>query len=324
MDVARVAIIGCSRIAQRKFLPALLACETAKVQVVASRSYERSQAIAERFGGVPTVGYSEAIRRDDVDVVYISTPNATHPKLIEEAARAGKDVLCEKSLATTFHDAEDAVSEARLRNIALMEGFMYQHHPQHELIRDIIRRGDIGEIRIVKSHFGFPPLPADDIRYDHSLGGGALLDAGTYPLHVCRMILGGQPTVRGAVLSSGNFDVDISGAALLEGNDWGFGQVAFGFEHSYRNYYEVLGSEGTVLTDRAFSVPHDFMPTVRLQRSGNVTEFKIPPADQFRIQLDVFLRGRGDEEQRASWLDEILAQAKLVDSVRLTACKSNE
>src|SRR5690348_5085421 len=76
------------------------------VSAVASRSKAGAQAAAAELGAQAVAESPEAlIARDDVDVVHICTPNATHAELARKAIAAGKAVICEKPLATTVADA---------------------------------------------------------------------------------------------------------------------------------------------------------------------------------------------------------------------------
>ena len=105
MTRVRFGIIGCGGIARKAFLPALAASDLAEVAAVASRSREGVDELTRSLGSVPVVeGYSELLRREDVDAVYIATPTGLHAEWIVAAAEAGKHVLCEKTLATNLEE----------------------------------------------------------------------------------------------------------------------------------------------------------------------------------------------------------------------------
>ena len=82
------------------------------------------------------------------------------------------------------------VELAEVKDLALLENFQFQFHSQFAYLRDFIQSEEFGELRAFRASFGFPPFPdSTNIRYDKSLGGGALLDAGAYMTKVSQLCL---------------------------------------------------------------------------------------------------------------------------------------
>jgi len=313
----RFGVIGCGAHAKKTFLPAIDRCVNSRIVAVASREESKAEELAKQFYCDAVVGYEGVLIRDDIDVVYISTPIGLHAEWILKAARSGKHVLCEKTLTTSLVDTIEAVECCRANNVALMEGFAYQYHLQHKVIKELVEEGYLGQPVLFQAWFGFPPHPSKH-RYDPLLGGGALLDAGAYTIHSARQFFGREPITVSASLDRGGYEVDVHGSILL---DFGEGQtalLAFGFNNMYRNAYSIWGTEGCITTQRAFSLPPDFSPSLILEKQGLRDELSVQPCDHFVRQLDEFCSGIGDANKLEAWSADAIAQARVVDVIQKT------
>ncbi|MDQ0779123.1 NDP-hexose-3-ketoreductase [Streptomyces aurantiacus] len=312
----RIGVLGCGGIAMRRMLPAMARTSAVEVAAVASRDKERAEAAASRFGADPVHGYEALLERDDIDAVYVPLPPALHAPWTARALKAGKHALVEKPMVTGAQEARDLAALAEEGRLVLMESFMFLHHAQHATVIACLEHGDIGELRGLTAEFGFPPLPSQDIRNRPELGGGALLDAGAYPLRLTQLLLGGTVSVLGATLTAdGTTGVDVIGDALLRGDTGVASHVAFGFRHAYRSAYTLWGSTGRIVLDRAFTPPPEHRPVLRIERQDRVEELTLPPDDQFAnisARFAALVRGEGDPApERAA----AVRQAELVDAV---------
>jgi dTDP-3,4-didehydro-2,6-dideoxy-alpha-D-glucose 3-reductase len=311
----RFGVLGCGGIANRSMIPALRASEHADLVAVASRSPQTASATATRFDCEGVVGYEALLARTDLDAIYIALPIGLHHAWALAAARRGLHVLCEKSLAGTLAECEAMVACAEQEGVALLEGFAYQFHPNHEAVRDAMAAGAIGDPIQVRACFGFPPLP-DGHRYDPALGGGSLNDVGAYCVHAARMLFAAEPRSISATLDCGARAVDVHGAALL---DFGAGRSAvlgFGFDNMYRNLYEVWGTTGVLTVNRVFSIPPSMQATLEIARQNGVERRMLPAADHFLAQVDAFCAGVHDPAKAQAWRDEALAQARAMERLR--------
>ena len=317
MNKARFGAIGCGNITRKAFLPALHATSCAELVAVASRSRDKAREFASQFDCEAVVGYEALLARDDINVVYIATPIALHAKWAVAAAQTGKHVLCEKALATSVEETLHILDACEKHNVAVFEGFMYQFHPQHATVRRVIDEGRIGEPVLFQAWFGFPPLHDDDIRYRPDLGGGALLDAGSYTVHSARRFFGREPVHVHASLDNGDHQVDIHGSALLDFGSGQTAQIAFGFDNVYRNSYMVWGTKGVLTLSRAFSVPPTFVPAMVLQQQDYREERSLEPYDQFVGEIEAFCMGLDDENMRLVWLEDAMRQSRVLESIRV-------
>jgi predicted dehydrogenase len=311
----RFGVLGCGSIAQKAMLPALASSPRARLVAVASRSEEKAKRCAAGFDCEAATDYQDLLQRDDIEAVYIALPVGLHAQWALEAARNRKSVLCEKTLAATLHETRQIISACETASVALMEGFTYQFHPQHRAVRELVAAGGIGDPVLFQSWLGFPPIDSPH-RYDPALGGGALLDAGTYTIHGARRFFGTEPEVLSAVLENGDTGVDIYGSVHLKFGERLTAMTAFGFNYMYRNSYAIWGTEGSVTLTRAFSIPAHFAPTMIVERQGCREERTLSPADQFRLEVEAFCDGMEDEAQRRGWAADALDQAIALDRVR--------
>src|ERR1700739_1632360 len=110
------------------------------------------EAFSRRFPHVPTTaGFAELLDDPAIEAVAIATPPRTHHALASAALRAGKHVLVEKPLATTFADACDLAETAEGEGRVLMPGHTFLYSPAVNTVRDLIRSGDVGDIHFVTS-----------------------------------------------------------------------------------------------------------------------------------------------------------------------------
>jgi predicted dehydrogenase len=204
----RWGILGPGGIAGR-FVDALAAHGSQRVVAVGSRSVERARAFASQHAIEHAVGSpEELVGRGDVDVVYIATPHNSHLAMAELALGAGKHVLIEKPLATTEADAARITGRARDQGLLAMEAMWTRYLPQADVLRQLLEAGAIGEVTSVSADFGFvfPYDPAHRL-FNPDLAGGALLDAGVYPVSFVVSVLG-LPTSVHAIGSRAATGVD--------------------------------------------------------------------------------------------------------------------
>lgn len=324
MTVA-LGLLGTSEFAGRRVLPAVAASSRLSLAAVASRNVERAKDVASLYGARAASGYDEVLAAPDVDAVYVPLPCALHDRWAAAALRAGKHVLVEKPLAATGPRAAELVAEAARCGRVLRENTLFLHHPAHGTVRGLVADGRLGELRRLSAVFTIPPLPADDIRYDPALAGGALRDVGMYPLRAARLFLGPALEIAGATLRMCGVDgVDLGGQVLLVGPDGTLADLTFGFEHTYEARYTLAGSRARLTLDRAWTPPASHRPVLRIDEQDHAEEIVLPAADQVAAGLEEFADAvaRPDAPVPAD-LDPVVAAevAGLVDAVERTAVR---
>ena len=315
MSKLKIGVLGCANIAQRSVIPAFIEIAGFELVAVASRTITKAQDFAAEFKCEAIEGYQNLIDREDIDAIYMPLPTGLHEEWVLKALEAGKHVHIEKSLAMTYESAKKMVDLAREKNLLIMENFMFLYHQQHEFVKQQIEQGVIGEIRCFRSSFGFPPLDSTNFRYNKELGGGALLDAAAYTVRVSQLFLGNDVWVEAANLNHLNTDVDLFGGAYIKSINGQFAEVAFGFDNFYQCNYEIWGSKGKIIAQRAFTPAKDFKPIITVEQQGEIVNHEIPAENHFINILNEFKRciTEGDFESK---YEEILNQSRLLQELK--------
>src|SRR4029079_5858975 len=166
-----------------------------RVTLISGRDEQAVAAAATSYGAERwTTDWRALVSSPDVDVVDICTPPGTHAEIAEAAAAAGKAMLSEKPLATSYRrawEATAAVARAGVRNAI---GFNYRRLPAVALMRRMIADGAIGEVRLwrgiwLSDEFTDPATPFD-WRFDREMGGTTIADLGSHMLDMALWMVG--------------------------------------------------------------------------------------------------------------------------------------
>jgi predicted dehydrogenase len=320
----RFGILGTAGIARTFFLPGARRARLASVVAIASRDPERAQTFATEFK-IPRVHASyEALLADpDVDAVYIPLPNRLHEEWTIAAARAGKHVLCEKPVAAHVAAAQRMADACRAGGVVLMEAFMWRHHPQHRRVRELLTSGIIGAPNFVRASFSFvidqPVDQPTNVRLQHDLEGGSLMDVGCYGVNAARWVFESEPEVAlGQQSMDDEYAVDMAFAGVLH---FGGGRLAV-FDSSFvrapRNTYTVEGPLGTLHVERSFR-PDDDPARIVVSRPDqpDLVE-EIPAAHQFALEIDHFAESVAEGRLLAPAEDGV-AQARVIEALYASA-----
>ena len=313
----RLGVMGCAEFALRAMIPAFIDCNETSLVAVASRTEAKAQKFSTLFGCESLVGYESLLDREDIEAIYMPLPTGIHEEWVKKTIAAGKHILVEKTFAENHESATTLVDSARKKNCLIIENFLFPHHSQHAWVLDRVAKGEVGDIHLVRSTFGFPPLSETDFRYNPSLGGGALLDVGAYVVKTARIFLGNSLELLGATLKyDEKTGVDIYGDAMLKNASGQVAQVSFGFDYFYQCHYELLGTKGKLVVERAFTPPPGFQPSVRIEHQGDRQNISLP-ADNHYINMSRFFANTiRSENNWAEHYDSLLRQSELIDAIR--------
>ncbi len=242
----RWGILGCGSIAG-KFAEGLQFVPDAKLVAAASRSQEKADAFADKFGATGRHASYELLAQDpDVDVVYVATPHPLHAAHSILCLNAGKAVLCEKPFTVNAAQAAQMIEVARARKVFLMEAMWSRFFPLMGRVREIVRSGAIGDARMVQADFGFRTGVNPEGRlFNPALGGGGLLDVGVYALSLASMLLG-APTQITSVAQIGETGVDEQAALALMYAEGRIASLTTGIRTNTPHEAFVLGTDGMI------------------------------------------------------------------------------
>ena len=277
-------LLGTARI-NRALIPPLRSSPRNRLRAVASRRPETAAAYAREWGIERAHGSYEALLADpEIDVVYVSLPNALHAEWTVRAARAGKHVLCEKPLCTSVADVDAVAAAAAEARVVVAEAFMYRHHPQTLRVREMVSGGGLGAVRFVRGSFSFSLTRPGDVRLDPALHGGALWDVGCYPLSFARTVLGEEPVDVMGAQRLGPTGVDLTFAGQLRFPSGAIGQLDCSFEMPFRTVMEIVGTEGTLTVHQPFKPGPE--ATLLLQRGETSEAMASPSTDLYLGEVE--------------------------------------
>lgn len=323
MKKIRWGIIGCAGIAKHSVIPGIQKSETGEVAAIASRGLDKAKQTAEELT-IPTAygSYEELLADPTIEAVYIPLPNHMHKEWVILAAEAGKHVLCEKPLALTAQEAQEMAAACEKAGVVFAEAFMYRYHPRYNVIHDIIRSGEIGEIRGIHGTFTFNNAKnKNNIRYKQDWGGGSLYDVGVYPISAARMLLNEEPqaaTVH-ALLSEEHDYVDMMASGILEFNKGVALTFDCGMWATFRNTLEVLGTDGRIEVPSAFVVNQDERDNFFVHTKDGRREVEVPRLNQYALQADAIGRSIRNGEPLPFPSSDAVLNMKVLDACLTSA-----
>ncbi|MEH0935980.1 Gfo/Idh/MocA family protein [Micromonospora psammae] len=189
--MTRWGILATGHIAGR-FAEDLRLVPGAELAAVGSRTPEAAERFAARHGAGRAYGsWAELAADDGLDVIYVATPHAAHHEATRVCLDAGRAVLVEKPFTLDLASTTELVEAARARGIFLMEAMWMRTNPLILRVVELVADGAIGELTSVRADFGAAgPFPPEHRMRARTLGGGALLDLGVYPVSLAHLLLG--------------------------------------------------------------------------------------------------------------------------------------
>ena len=287
--ILRFGIIGCSSVAKRRFLPALQKSASARLERIGSRSPAKAAEYASAFSCAKAGSYEAVLADPEVDAIYLSIPVALHEFWLREAAKHKKHILCEKPAFSSLRPGIEIVRECREQGVRLMEGYMFRYHPQHGLVRKLVRENAIGRPRFFTGEYAVPRPAPEDIRFKPELGGGVFLDAAGYlPAAAALQIEAPPVSVLCQQVMDAATGVDEAVAMMVQFADGQIGHYRAAYGLQYRARYSLHGTLGRIEVERAFAINPDVEGRVVLETNDGVKRLTAEPADQFLLMIDDF------------------------------------
>jgi predicted dehydrogenase len=250
--VLRFALLGCGDIG---ILRAAAIARTPGCRLTVACDVEggKAAAAAQKGDGAATsTDWRDALRRDDVDAVIISTPPALHLEMARAAFDAGKHVLCEKPLARSPDECREMVAAAHRSGRRLATGFNYRFYPSFAEARTLLHSGIIGELDHVRSYGGYSATSHNQawVHDAATVGGGALRDIGIHLIDLTRDFLGDVQAVQGSATGDiWNYPgCEDNGFAILRSSSGRVATVQASWTEwrKYQFRVELVGSRGCI------------------------------------------------------------------------------
>jgi predicted dehydrogenase len=316
----RWGVISTANIGMGKVTPGIMKSPHSTVTAIASRDLARAREAADQLGIAKAYGsYDEMLADPEIDAVYNPLPNHLHVDLTLAAAAAGKHVLCEKPIGLDAKDAE------RLRavpgGILVAEAFMVRYHPQWLRAREIVRSGELGEVRAVFSLFTYFNTDPADVRNQADIGGGGILDIGCYPVTGGRFIFEDEPKrVVALVDRDPTFRTDRQASVIA---DFGNGRhLTFLVSTQLVNTQsiELVGTKGRVEIMIPFNAPQDQHTAIIVDKGEslgrNLARREImPAADQYTEQAEAFALAVLGKQPLLWGIDDAIRSMRVLDAI---------
>lgn len=273
----KIGVLGNSSIAKKSIIPAIKKSKNFDLCGIGSRNKETGKSY-------------DDILNSDVDVIYVSLPIGLHFKWGKKVLESGKHLLLEKTFTENYKQAKELFDLAKSSNLFCMEALMYEFHPLQKQIDSLLT--DIGDIKSVEAHFGFPHFEdKSNIRYKKELGGGAILDCLVYPLSFIFKTLGSDfINYDSTILYDKENDVDERGYIKLTYNK-SVGNISYGFGHAYRNEITIWGTKSILKLKRIFSRPENCDEHIEVWTNGVCKVYEVDKKDHFLEMLNSFYDG---------------------------------
>jgi len=168
-----------------KFVKALKLLDNVELYAVAARDISKAKMFAQEHGVKKYYGsYEELAADSEVEIIYIASPHSHHFEHTMLCLKNRKAVLCEKAFALNTSEVQAMIDEARRQNVFLMEALWPPFQPIYKKTKELLLKGEIGQLVHIDAKFGFqPPYDPSERKFNLALGGGSLLDIGIYPVH---------------------------------------------------------------------------------------------------------------------------------------------
>jgi predicted dehydrogenase len=312
----RIGILGAARIAPMALIRPAKQVPEAAIVAVAARDPERARAFARKHG-IPRVAesYASLVADPEIDAIYNPLPNSLHAEWSIKAMEAGKDVLCEKPLASNADEAATMVQAAARCGRLLMEAFHYRYHPLAARMKAIVDSGGLGAVRHIEAVMCIPLIVPGDIRYRWNLAGGAAMDVGCYTINLVRFLAGAEPEVVRAEARLSSPKIDRWMTADFRFADGRTGRITCSLFSSQLLSLRALvrGERGEL---RVFNpiAPH-FYHRLTVRTADGTTRERVPGDATYTHQLRAFVAAVRDRIAPPTDGTDGIANMRVIDAV---------
>jgi len=315
-NAIRIGILGAASIVPTAIMGPVRNMPEVRVAVIAARDPKRAEKFARRHG-IPRVHrtYAELLADPEIDAVYNPLPNSLHAEWTIRALRAGKHVLCEKPFASNAREAMEMAAAKQETGRVLSEGFAYRYHPLAARMKAVMTNGEIGKIQRIEARFCFLLPSPSNIRYRYDLSGGALMDAGCYPVSLARFLAGTEPTVADAQAKTIKPNVDSRVEANLTfPNDLSAHIVCDMLSAKlFDSLVKISGDAGEMSVLNPYH-PHWFhWMTIHTPRGTQ--RGQVPGENVYSLQLRAFAKAIRDGSPLSTDANDAVHNMRLIDAI---------
>jgi 1,5-anhydro-D-fructose reductase (1,5-anhydro-D-mannitol-forming) len=296
----RFAILGFGHHAVRRLLPAFAKCE----QATLAGMWRRDQAAAVKNCADYSIPHCFPTREalcssPDVDVVFITSPDAMHRDDSLLALQHGKAVLCEKPLAMNAVEAQEIAAAAQSTGKLFGVAQNFRYNRSLEWMREQVAAGRIGTPQLAHAQYSYPATqaPRKWITDPTLACGGPIADVGVHCIDALRFVLGEDVTSISTLARKDDASGKVEAVASLQLEMTGgvYANVTASARAPYRTLVEINGSDGVLIAENGLTVDRPIQLVLR--RAGELVEtVTVENGDGYTRMLDSFalaFRGKG-------------------------------
>ena len=321
MSKIRWGVLGVAKIAVEKVIPAMQRGTWSEVTAIASRDGTKAKNAAAKLGIAKAYGsYEELLADPEIDAIYNPLPNHLHVSWTTTAAQHGKHVLCEKPIALTADEAKALIAARDQAGVKIQEAFMVRTHPQWLKVKEIVRQGQIGDLRAILGWFSYFNVDPVNIRNRTEYGGGALMDVGCYLINTSRFIFDREPVrAIGIMQRDPAMGTDRMTSMLLD-FEVGHCTGTCSTQMVPAQRMEIFGTKGRIELAIPFNAPPDRPCRITIDSGadvfgGGISHIDVDTCNQYTIQGDVFSKAILDGTDIALPLEDAIKNMACIDAI---------
>jgi glucose-fructose oxidoreductase len=286
------AVVGAGDLTRNVLQAFTGAGENSRLVALVGSDRPQTQTLAQEFRATAYHfdEFRQCLNRDDVQAVYVTTPNSLHSDYTVDAARAGMHVLCERPMAVTADECRRMIRTCQTNRVKFMVSYRLQFHAGFAKAMDLVRAGHLGALKTFSADVTLRMPTPEDVRLQRRLGGGSVYDLGVTCIAAARMLFGAEPaqvmamTARTTRRYGG--DVDEGTVALIRFPDERLAHFHSSFGEEPHTTMTLFGEEAWLSLMPAFR--HDVETRLLVSRHGRVEETTYPPTDQYAAEIGYF------------------------------------
>ena len=314
----RIGILSTALIGREHLIPAIQAASNASLTAIASRKLSSAKKLAAQTGAPLAFGsYEELLASDEIDAVYIPLPTSHHVEWSVKAANAGKHVLCEKPISLKASDINKIIKAREKNKVIVSEAFMVTYHPQWHKVKDLLKKGTIGDLKHIDGSFTYFNTDPNNMRNRPELGGGVLPDIGVYPTVTARYVTGMEPQRLQATI---DFDpkMKTDRYANICAEFAGF-TMSFYLSTQMANRQSMVfhGDKGFIELTAPFNSNLYEGDEVRVHNKDHseARVYRYTGINQYQLQIEAFANAVAGKKQTVFALEDSVLNQKVIDAI---------
>ncbi|MGL5042810.1 MAG: Gfo/Idh/MocA family protein [Culicoidibacterales bacterium] len=255
--------------------------------------------------------YAEMLCEESIDIIYIASPNSAHFEAVKQALLAKKHVLCEKAIVGTKAEIRKLVTLATQQECIFAEAMTIFHMPLYQEINRQIESGVIGSIQNISAYFGtVKPFDMSNRFFNKELGGGVMLDVGTYALSFLQMFVTPAFKLEKKIITTEVSGIDSAVVSIVKSGDI-TGIINLSFKTYFPKLGVISGKDGYIEVN---NYPQGQEAKIVL-RTGKMRYINIPCASAFACEKEAMEAAVTTGNVQALHLQKSVQVIELIDDI---------